>query len=387
MTSPNALPDVRQLAHSEDDSEGGKTPFPGAGPQDFRIYFRPEAHRTILEHARETTAVEICGVLVGRWGRDDDGPYVAVTEVIRCDAAASKSGEVTFTHEAWNVINREMDTRFAELKIVGWYHSHPGFGVFLSDRDRFIQEHFFSNPGQIAHVVDPRTDTEGVFAWRDGQPTLWPHFWIGRRICAVREEPGENTAGLDGSADAALPSAAARRDEISILSLLQKAALYIIVFLIGYLLAGGRSAWEERMIVQGAFAQYGILNVMNLGLRDNLESADVRLAAVDKALHFLAAEPAKKDSKDAKSRSDEWKTAQKNLQETRILLKHIADRYALSPEDEIRIKQILTEKLAKLEEMKPPPSPRAESSTKEKDHSETPPAGKPDSSSSEKRKE
>ena len=43
--------------------------------------------------------------------------------------------EVTFTHETWNKINAEMDSRFAHLAIVGWYHSHPDFGVFLSDRD------------------------------------------------------------------------------------------------------------------------------------------------------------------------------------------------------------------------------------------------------------
>ena len=92
---------------------------------------------------------------MGCWQQDANGPFVVVSASIRCDEAAKKSGEVTFTHDAWTTINREMDTRFVDLKIVGWYHSHPGFGVFLSERDVFIHEHFFSNPGQVALVVDP----------------------------------------------------------------------------------------------------------------------------------------------------------------------------------------------------------------------------------------
>ena len=75
-----------------------------------------------------------------------------------------------------------MDTKFTDRDIVGWYHSHPNFGIFLSDRDCFIQEHFFNGPGQIAYVVDPVNGVEGVFAWRDGKAKLCPHFWVGDEI-------------------------------------------------------------------------------------------------------------------------------------------------------------------------------------------------------------
>ena len=67
------LPDVRLLSKPEFVSEGVNARFPGAGPQDFRIYFTPETHRSISQHAHETTSVEIGGVLVGHWGRDEDG--------------------------------------------------------------------------------------------------------------------------------------------------------------------------------------------------------------------------------------------------------------------------------------------------------------------------
>ena len=110
-----------------------------------------------------------------------------MVESIRGEGAETKFAEVTFTHQTWAKINAEMDTKFADMKIVGWYHTHPDFGIFLSDRDRFIQEHFFSGPGQVAHVIDPVRQIEGVFVWRDGKPALAEHFWVGDRILTASD--------------------------------------------------------------------------------------------------------------------------------------------------------------------------------------------------------
>lgn len=59
-------------------------------------------------------------------------------------------------------------------RIVGWYHSHPRFGIFLSAHDIAIQTVYFGQPWQVAYVtgarvarlpVPPRTDRE-VHVWR-----------------------------------------------------------------------------------------------------------------------------------------------------------------------------------------------------------------------------
>ncbi len=86
---------------------------------------------------------------------------------------------MTFTHETWAHISNVKDAEFAEQRIVGWYHSHPGFGVFLSPQDVFIHRGFFDLPWQIALVVDPRSAEEGFFVWRDGEPRLVEQYWIG----------------------------------------------------------------------------------------------------------------------------------------------------------------------------------------------------------------
>ena len=72
----------------------------------FRLHLAPEVHRGVEAHAKADSSVEICGVLVGQWGQDAQGPFALVTDYIRCDNAASKFAEVTFTHESWSQINQ-----------------------------------------------------------------------------------------------------------------------------------------------------------------------------------------------------------------------------------------------------------------------------------------
>ena len=171
-------PDIRQL--QQRDLAEGK--FPGDAKSDFRVCIDAKAHERIHRHATENVAVEICGVLVGKWGRDEKGPFLFVSASIPGEAAENKFAEVTFTHDTWSKINATMDKEFASDSIVGWYHTHPDFGIFLSDRDRFIHEHFFNEPGQVALVVDPVRKQEGVFIWSGGKPVPASHYWVGDQI-------------------------------------------------------------------------------------------------------------------------------------------------------------------------------------------------------------
>lgn len=225
--------------------------FPGGRNEGFRVYFSPEVHAALWKHAAADTSVEICGVLVGSWHRDEAGPFVKVTESIRGEGAETRSAEVTFTHQTWAKINAEMDTKYTDLSIVGWYHTHPDFGIFLSDRDRFIQEHFFCGPGQVAHVIDPIRQIEGVFVWRDAKPALSPHFWVGDRIVVATfggadgamgsggdTRPPSERSGLaaGGELDSGRGAGSSRRSG-GLITFAVRLILYGSVFALGYLFA------------------------------------------------------------------------------------------------------------------------------------------------------
>lgn len=297
--------------------------FPGGKGEVFRVFFTPEVHAAIWKHGSENTSVEICGVLVGIWQRDDNGPFVRITESIRGEAAQSKFAEVTFTHETWAKINAQMDSTFLGLSIVGWYHTHPDFGVFLSDRDTFIQEHFFSGPGQVAHVVDPIRKTEGVFVWRAGKPTLTEHFWVGNRILVGAASSEEGRATASGPATAAQGGATSQESASGSGSFLPppgRMLLYLCFFLIGYMLSGLRSRWERQMIEEGAFSRLVMFKGIRLGLGGQLDLLEGDLAEIARETDRLQSDLAK-----ASARSEEISPSA-SLRPLRIALSDAATR-------------------------------------------------------------
>ena len=142
-----------------------KAEAPKAAPVLCNVEVDGSVLQQIRQHARGSMKAEICGVLIGS-GSDD------CTRIVACIAGenASQGGaHVTYTQETWEHIYKIKDAEFPDLAIVGWYHSHPGFGVFLSDYDLFIHQNFFSSPNQVAWVFDPHSDEEGCFGWSEGK--------------------------------------------------------------------------------------------------------------------------------------------------------------------------------------------------------------------------
>ena len=131
------------------------------GPE---VEFDSAVIQQIRRHAHGSMEAEICGVLVGAL---KDG-VTCVQACIAGENADQGGAHVTFTQETWQHIYRIKDAQFADSSIVGWYHSHPGFGIFLSDYDTFIHKNFFTAPHQIAWVFDPHSDNEGCFGWVSG---------------------------------------------------------------------------------------------------------------------------------------------------------------------------------------------------------------------------
>jgi proteasome lid subunit RPN8/RPN11 len=156
----------------------------------FRIFVSPTAHDEVWAHAAGTlvaseqsrgAAKEVGGVLLGNIYRDQDGAFVDISAVIAAELATSEETQLTFTPDTWGEISRIKDRDHPTRRIVGWYHTHPRFGVFLSERDRFIHRSSFPQPWTVALVVDPVQETEGFFLWSAGEPRLASEYWVGHQ--------------------------------------------------------------------------------------------------------------------------------------------------------------------------------------------------------------
>ena len=158
-------------------------PIRGSGSRNrVQVVLKRSVLSSIHEHGLSRTDVEVCGVMIGQCYQDERGPFVYIEDIIQGNHSESQVAQVTFTAETWNHIQNEMDKRFEDKRILGWYHTHPGFGIFLSEMDMFIHENFFSGNEQLAFVYDPLGGQEGLFLWRGGQ-AIQDH-------CLVEEDAG-----------------------------------------------------------------------------------------------------------------------------------------------------------------------------------------------------
>lgn len=137
-----------------------------AQPTELPIFIDLDVMRELEAHANSNTDVELGGVLLGWQARDEEGrPFVQIIDSLRAEHYQATRGSFKFTHETWSEITRRRQKLHPELQLVGWYHTHPGWGVFLSELDRFICDHFFAASEDVALVIDPRQQTRGWFQW------------------------------------------------------------------------------------------------------------------------------------------------------------------------------------------------------------------------------
>jgi proteasome lid subunit RPN8/RPN11 len=166
-----------------------------------RVSFSRKAHANLVAHAKESVDAEICGVLVG----EARGNEIDVRAIIRGAAAREARAHVTFTHETWNHIHATLDKDYPDFQIVGWYHTHPGFGVEFSAMDRFIHENFFSGATQVAYLSDPLGGEVSLCTNSPDGIEYLPKFWVDGR---------EHAAKVPGGAAASESAASAQSSDV-----------------------------------------------------------------------------------------------------------------------------------------------------------------------------
>lgn len=133
------------------------------------ILMEEPALRAMQAHALSSLDREVAGVMVGpRPEKQPDGRYlVRIIDSIAAKYTVMQGASVTYTADSWRYLNDTLGERYPDETgvMVGWYHTHPGFGIFLSGMDLFIHQNFFTQIWHIAYVLDPRARNSGFFCW------------------------------------------------------------------------------------------------------------------------------------------------------------------------------------------------------------------------------
>ena len=125
-------------------------------PEGFDLYLSKLAEEKIRNHAlsRLEPRIEIMGLLLGTVYRHNEHDHVLVRDVVTTDLDASLVS-VRFDRQGFEKLFESLDDSGFDYVIVGWYHSHPGHGCFLSQTDVDTQVSMFNRPFHSALVIDP----------------------------------------------------------------------------------------------------------------------------------------------------------------------------------------------------------------------------------------
>lgn len=146
--------------------------------EDKNIYIAQNVYKEIHRFTKDKTENESGGVLVGNIVEEFGKQNIIIRGFIEAKYCEGTPTTLKFTHESWDYIHKEIDKRFPKYKIVGWIHTHPDFGIFLSEYDKFIQQNFFNDENQVAYVVDPIQKIEGFYFWINGKIEKCKGFYI-----------------------------------------------------------------------------------------------------------------------------------------------------------------------------------------------------------------
>ena len=142
------------------------------------IYILQSVYKEIHKFTQNKTTNESGGMLVGTVLEEFGKTNIIVSGFVEAKYCEATPTTLKFTHETWEYVHKEIEKKHPGKKIVGWIHTHPDFGIFLSEYDKFIHQNFFNEDYQVAYVVDPIQKIEGFYFWINEKIEKCKGFYI-----------------------------------------------------------------------------------------------------------------------------------------------------------------------------------------------------------------
>lgn len=123
------------------------------------VYISSLALLKMLKHGRAGVPVEVMGLMLGSFV---DEYTIDVVDVFAVPQNGTGTSVEAVDHEYQSNMLEKLKQTGRTENVVGWYHSHPGFGCWLSSVDIGMQKSFEQQDSRcVAVVVDPIQSVRG----------------------------------------------------------------------------------------------------------------------------------------------------------------------------------------------------------------------------------
>jgi proteasome lid subunit RPN8/RPN11 len=154
--------------------------MPNPEPACKPLYISKIAEEKMRNHAlsKAHERTEVMGLMLGQVFTHDGTEYTMVRDVATTDLDAS-STRVRFRRDGFEKLFASMDDVGFDHIVTGWYHSHPGHGIFMSPTDVDTQKGMFSSSFHRAVVIDPINKEIGAYRLGgvDVEPVPFAIYW------------------------------------------------------------------------------------------------------------------------------------------------------------------------------------------------------------------
>lgn len=120
----------------------------------------------VLEKAKleckKASPNETMGFLVGYKGYTNEGRILTIVKDMLIGPVKGYRANATVPKEERGHFLMQILEKYPDCCEIGWWHSHPGFGCFLSGTDIRHQKEWYDHPHSIALVIDP---IQNIFAF------------------------------------------------------------------------------------------------------------------------------------------------------------------------------------------------------------------------------
>lgn len=165
----------------------------GGGPQEEEvvrdtaetIHISSLALLKMLIHGRAGVPLEVMGLMIGEYV---DEFTVRVVDVFSMPQTATGQSVEAVDPQYQSEMLEKLELVGRPEKVIGWYHSHPGFGCWLSGEDvQTARSYEQLTPRSVSVVVDPIQSVRGkvvIDAFR----------CIPQRMAILQQEPRQTTS-------------------------------------------------------------------------------------------------------------------------------------------------------------------------------------------------
>jgi len=143
-----------------------------SGASQLRIYVEDYVFTFVHQFSQASASSERLGILVGKYIESENQPALFISGAIESKHTVQSPRGIEFSQSSNDYHAETLDKYFPGLSIVGWIHSQPGYGTYLSNKNYSYHRESFTEAYQVFFVTDPAQRMDAFYVYNEDKELI-----------------------------------------------------------------------------------------------------------------------------------------------------------------------------------------------------------------------